>query len=680
VDDSENQLQKKLNRIARNTTVIGRPYTAQGAGLNPDVSRGELSAICSVCRELDPQNFGPKSQTAIPIKYLQAADSCWGCDILRRVINWVGQRNKVINRLRDRSLHQILPEVKFEELGIDINYDGYGGLCLEFCSLSSEPIVKNQIMIYAEGLPWHDFLLGKESCLRVPWDFWIDVSLAWAKEKLEKCKSSHSRCQVRERALPTRLLDLGQPEETDFQGSIRLVENCEQQAEYACLSHCWGTSQKLTTTRANLDDHKERIDLARLPKTFQDAVIVSRKLGIRYLWIDSLCIIQNDEDDWSREASKMAQVYQNSSLCIAASSVSDDAGGLQDSFQPLGNLGPVQRGALARNVFVYRSVHEFNGMYYDPYGSVSGPFSRLPLLRRGWVFQEHLLAPRFLHFAGHRGVFLECMETTVSEDGFEDHILSRKISHARSLSTDSQYQLQRQWRLQVGHFSGLKLTKEDDVLPAIARLAKQLERYRKCQYFAGLWEDSFVVDLMWTARNWGVFQRPKPGKWRAPSWSWASVNDGTSYIKLWIAEEFIGRKAGLQCECDVVEVRCVPVLDDAMGKLASGWVKLSGIVSSVSLARKSSIDYSLIRLSQYSLAGQVFPDPCVFPEGTEGATEEAFYLHLGTIITNYMGLALRQSEDLSFERIGLIKLSRASTDPVIGSIQALGSARTITIR
>jgi hypothetical protein len=231
----------------------------------------------------------------------------------------------------------------------------------------------------------------------------------------------------------------------------------------------------------------------------------------------------------------------------------------------------------------------------------------------------------------------------------------------------------------VSHFSGLRLTKEDDVLPAIAGLAKQVERYRKCQYFAGLWEDNFVVDLMWTANIWRVFRRPKPEKWRAPSWSWASVNAGTSYFELLRSEESIGRIT-LQCECDVVEVRCVPVLDDAMGQLASGWVKLSGILSSVSLARSSPIEYSLIRLSQYSLAGQVFPDPYVFSEGTEGATEEAFYLHLGTTTTTYIGLALRQSEDLLFERIGLIKLDRASTDPVLGSIQALGSARTITIR
>ena len=120
--------------------------------------------------------------------------------------------------------------------------------------------------------------------------------------------SSHELCQQRRASrkikLPTRVIDVG-----DDQTDPRLVIGSGT-AEYACLSHCWGGSQPLTTTKATLADRLAGIRLEQMPKTFRDAIIVARQLDLRYLWIDSLCIIQDSADDWSKESAEMGRICQ----------------------------------------------------------------------------------------------------------------------------------------------------------------------------------------------------------------------------------------------------------------------------------------------------------------------------------------------------------------------------------
>jgi hypothetical protein len=93
------------------------------------------------------------------------------------------------------------------------------------------------------------------------------------------------------------------------------------------LSHCWGPAQLITTTANTIEQKKAGIPLEDLPQTFKDAVALTRNLGIRYLWIDSLCIKQLDKDDWEREASKMGSVYLHSYLNIAATSSAEGRAG-----------------------------------------------------------------------------------------------------------------------------------------------------------------------------------------------------------------------------------------------------------------------------------------------------------------------------------------------------------------
>lgn len=145
---------------------------------------------------------------------------------------------------------------------------------------------------------------------------------------------------------PTRLLDLGQDatqlkphlilSKEHFMESSISEERCRSTSSehYMTLSHCWGSNEILRLLRGNLDSLCKSIRLESLPKTFKDAMRITRDLGIRYLWIDSLCIIQDSPDDWLQEAAAVSYVYKNSFCNIAATGAADGSQGCFFSRNP----------------------------------------------------------------------------------------------------------------------------------------------------------------------------------------------------------------------------------------------------------------------------------------------------------------------------------------------------------
>ncbi|XP_014554914.1 hypothetical protein COCVIDRAFT_82223, partial [Bipolaris victoriae FI3] len=137
-----------------------------------------------------------------------------------------------------------------------------------------------------------------------------------AKEWLRFCGEKHPRCSpLGDRPLPTRVIDVGGKDSS----RVRLVVSHGRFDRYIALSHCWGLREPITTTKDNFDRHvKEGIEIDDLPQTFRDAVEVVRALGFQYLWIDSLCIVQQDCEDWQREAAQMPEVYANAAVTITS--------------------------------------------------------------------------------------------------------------------------------------------------------------------------------------------------------------------------------------------------------------------------------------------------------------------------------------------------------------------------
>ena len=223
------------------------------------------------------------------------------------------------------------------------------------------------------------------------------------REWLEECGTSHKNCVsltndgAAHPRSPTRLLDLSG-------GNVVLRED-QISERYACLSHCWGkTRSKHTTWQSTIRENLEGIPVSQLPKTFRDAIAIARVLHIRYLWVDSLCIVQDSASDWAKHVSKMAQIYQHGLLTLAAGASSDDDGGF---FAEVPEKWKTQ---YRFQLDVEDAQYEFHCRHVVDHPDAGWPCKEtLPLMERGWCFQERLLSKRYLCF-GSKEVLWECQE------------------------------------------------------------------------------------------------------------------------------------------------------------------------------------------------------------------------------------------------------------------------------
>ncbi|KAL2270739.1 hypothetical protein VTJ83DRAFT_110 [Remersonia thermophila] len=381
----------------------------------------------------------------------------------------------------------------------------------------------------------------------------LDRVAGWVRE----CDERHD-CRVADgAALPTRLLDLGGPAGSASSG-VRLVEPAPgDRGRYAALSYCWGTdSNPYVTTRAALESRKSPggIDVDALPSTFRDAIALARRLGIRYLWVDSLCICQDDIHDWERESARMAAVYSNAYLTVAATGSKDSNGGLffprprrpyfRVGYEAAANGGSAAGGSASSSPA---------GMLIFPLDlqkeadrDKSITMHDEPLAERGWAFQERVLSPRVLHFASDQASF-ECIRGTVYEDGLR---LPRRFNHvdhgkpgaaaaAAGGATPSEAPMRApersrhaigQWYRIQGEYSRRKLTFARDKFPALSGIASLFAARLSVDggggYLAGLWRGEHMIEsLCWqTPGARACDHASSDGGYLAPSWSWAAVD------------------------------------------------------------------------------------------------------------------------------------------------------------
>lgn len=233
----------------------------------------------------------------------------------------------------------------------------------------------------------------------------MKIITAW----LDECAHFHQDCQEPDKVhlgdswkLPARVLDIG-PSMGSCDKSLQITEDFH--GPYVALSHCWGTTRHIVTEKNNIENHKKGISFQHLPKTFQDAVILTKNIGLRYLWIDSLCIIQDDMKDWQNEAAKMADVYQNAYCTIAATGSKGDQEGIfiQRSKQDVCPL----RYSAANTYIAATSIEDDVAAMLELHKS--------PLSTRAWTLQERLLSRRVIHFTQSR-VIWECRSRFETED------------------------------------------------------------------------------------------------------------------------------------------------------------------------------------------------------------------------------------------------------------------------
>ncbi|KAL8853687.1 MAG: hypothetical protein Q9221_001498 [Calogaya cf. arnoldii] len=401
--------------------------------------------------------------------------------------------------------------------------------------------------------------------------------------------------------MPTRLLHVGS--ESDG------LQLCERETiptgvKYTALSHCWGSClrDRKILTQHNISAWKRAIQDSDLMQTFKDAVKVTRELGIQYLWIDSLCIIQDSEADWLHESSLMSNVYKYAHCTIAAAAADNDEGGCFSDRDPQYDL-PIQidfsqsmsqsplphgirdraereGGPMIKGVYALRDQHM---------GFTEGS----PLFSRAWVLQERLLSPRLLHF-GSTELFWECSEFQACEshplgspmpDDYiplghnadslfnlqrDHHIESTAIQHERIGGT---------WELTVEKYADSHLTKERDRLIAISAIAREIKPMLQCPYLAGHWEKDLVTQLCWSINPDRFYRAYRPTTYRAPSWSWASVEGECSYLREYDGSPKVNPPEQL---IEVLAARIELVTEDDMGLVKGGYLDVSGQLSEIS--------------------------------------------------------------------------------------------------
>ncbi|KAL2064515.1 hypothetical protein VTL71DRAFT_3652 [Oculimacula yallundae] len=384
------------------------------------------------------------------------------------------------------------------------------------------------------------------------------ISMLQAEKWFKECLEQHEMCTFRFPGfdfVPSRLIEIRGSSLSNLSVRLQERQSLPGKVRYATLSHCWGTCTPFKLTSQNLADCKDGLPMHNLNKAFQDAIGITYRLGIRYLWIDSVCIIQDSLDDWELESSDMGAIYNHGILNIAATAFTDGANGLfvkrdPDVLIPIGitkdeDQCVSSRGGSERDDLDLK-LKKGNYLLMDAFVWKEG-IDEAPLCKRGWVTQERALSVRTLYF-GKEQLFWECCSHNASEGfptGFPDGTFMAKpksflgpqypdkqerLELAEPVSIRGMTLEQTKWLLIVLIYTQCSLTFGKDKLVAISGLAGRLSKDIGCKYLAGLWRRDLEHQLLWKVNK--TYPAPKQGVMRGPSWSWASV-DGAIDIPSW---------------------------------------------------------------------------------------------------------------------------------------------------
>lgn len=397
---------------------------------------------------------------------------------------------------------------------------------------------------------------------------WLDPGLRWSTIRgwIETCQTQHEDCSTpASPRLPSRYLDIG----VSDSDPVRLVISNGEHGEYACLSHCWGGSHPCTLTEATKGQYTKRIHKSDLTPVFLDAIKVSKKLGLRKLWIDSLCIQQDSKEDWHYESQRMGPYYRNCTVYIAATSSANSEKSFEIAERPTmvsSSSTDPESGPFSLLAYPFHLMEE--KPHFGHSNNLQTALEAFPLLTRAWVLQERWLSPRVLHFCGSEVVF-ECAQLTTCECGRarESFINQRRIfMDVRGTTTSQEGLIAKRthlaaipWDHFVTTYSALRITYSTDRLIAISGLAstlydmgyksnEELESRNLPLYLAGLWRIDLTRDMSWFVGSTMISRKDKNSKaeaigtemvrksksttYIAPSWSWASISDPIRFLLL----------------------------------------------------------------------------------------------------------------------------------------------------
>ncbi|KAI1421302.1 heterokaryon incompatibility protein-domain-containing protein [Xylaria sp. FL1777] len=368
----------------------------------------------------------------------------------------------------------------------------------------------------------------------MPSPIYFEVLRQWLKD----CDNSHPDCHLKSAEaslsrVPTRLIDV----EEKYSPRIHLLETEQSQRDqvqhfrYVALSHPWGDKREhehYCTTRQNINHHKAGIQIDILPNTFKDAIKVTRELGVRYLWIDSLCIVQGEDGDFDEEAMHMETVFSTAYCVIAATRAKGASSGFLNP-RPDRNAVRLERSGNPP-LFVCESIDNFQRDVIEG-----------PLNKRGWVFQERALARRTIYFAENQN-YWECGE------GVRCETMTRMRNNQAALLGDPKFpkvatDSSKGGRIRLyehlyKQYSSLQFTRIHDRPLAIAGLEQRLIRAFDTQGGYGVFTRYFGRGLLWqrdvasAPAGMKPIKFPKSQKYQVPSWSWMAYEGAITFMDL----------------------------------------------------------------------------------------------------------------------------------------------------
>lgn len=375
-----------------------------------------------------------------------------------------------------------------------------------------------------------------------------------ARDWIHACSSTHYECPVIEdRPLPTRVIHVGSDTHEPH-----LVKTHSMKGKYIALSHCWGgkISYRSQLNKKTSKAFNKRIELEKLPPNFRDAILITRKLGFQFLWIDCLCIMQDSTEDWEIESKHMGNVYRGATLTIAAAAASNSTDGILNKFEDYDLTGISISLKLSKNsppddhidaVLRDNNREQLNRLLQNG-----------PLADRGWTFQEEILSARTLYY-GRMQIYWQCLHDHASADGlrsrapiyqrafryekikdqihepqgvkrtdmikspyvFVNKDQTRSAVHHRT----SKHIIMEYHKEMVVDYCSRHLSYSRDKFPAFSGIVTfvrdilHTNGYPDSRYVAGIWTSHFRQGLVWYYGDDII-----PSTERAPSWSWATTN------------------------------------------------------------------------------------------------------------------------------------------------------------
>ncbi|KAL7963429.1 heterokaryon incompatibility protein domain-containing protein [Trichoderma compactum] len=348
-----------------------------------------------------------------------------------------------------------------------------------------------------------------------------------ARRWLQECRSHEACLMNKVPELPTRVVDIGLP---DAKSLPRVFISHGAKADYIALSHCWGGKIESVLTSKTYHDYQQALPISEISANFKDSFRIARELGIQYIWIDSLCIIQDSKEDWEIESSRMGAVYRNATLTVSALvSAKSTVGILKTNENRF--LGAPKSAKLR----IYEDSSKDDEVEVDWKSREEENLRRLmtecALTSRGWTLQEYILSPRNLLY-GQRQIYWRCPSMMISADAtpegnqFPDQKFQKASQVIYSDILADYYEL-------AEMYSARQLTYGSDKHAAFSGIAQMVHPSISGRYLAGLWTVDFKHGLLWYAEMASCRHVESHG---APSWSWMVTDAPVLFSRIRIFE------------------------------------------------------------------------------------------------------------------------------------------------